>query len=152
MEEHGVWVYFPWNKTLVHLLDQEEFLFVRTNRNRDKITEQEQQILAKKKIGIIGLSVGQSVALTLAMERSVGELRLADFDCLELSKESLKDLTNQEKIPHVLKIVGYEGMSARLKESLAPTCFLRDAWGCQRSGCLQADRSRTISGFRQVLY
>jgi tRNA A37 threonylcarbamoyladenosine dehydratase len=85
IRKYGVWVYFPWSNTLVHLLDEEEFIQVRTNRNIHKITPAEIQILRKKKIGIIGLSVGQSVALTLAMERTCGELRLADFDEIELS-------------------------------------------------------------------
>src|SRR5690554_2369801 len=82
---YGVWVYYPWSNRLVHLLDEEEFVEVRTNRNRYKITRKEQQTLSNKKIGIIGLSVGQSIALTLAMERACGELRLADFDTVELS-------------------------------------------------------------------
>lgn len=85
MHLYGVWVYYPWNRTVVHLLDEEEFVEVRTNRNRYKITREEQAVLGKKKIGIIGLSVGQSIALTLAMERTCGELRLADFDTAELS-------------------------------------------------------------------
>lgn len=85
LEEYGVWVYYPWNKRVVHLLDEEEFIEVRTNRNRYKITREEQRLLSEKKIGIIGLSVGQSIALTLAMERTCGELRLADFDTVELS-------------------------------------------------------------------
>jgi hypothetical protein len=85
IREYGVWVYYPWLNMIVHLLDEEEFVEVRTNRNRYKITREEQQLLRSKKIGIIGLSVGQSIALTLAMERTCGELRLADFDTAELS-------------------------------------------------------------------
>ncbi|EPR74712.1 putative molybdopterin biosynthesis protein MoeY [Winogradskyella psychrotolerans RS-3] len=42
-------------------------------------------MLQNKIIGIIGLSVGQSVAISLAMERCFGELRIADFDTLDLS-------------------------------------------------------------------
>ncbi|MCF0048515.1 Rv1355c family protein [Dyadobacter sp. LJ53] len=83
--EYGVWVYYPWSRRLVHLLDREEFGRVRTNRNNCKITPDEQQLLSTKKIGIIGLSIGHAVALTLATERSVGELRLADYDLIELS-------------------------------------------------------------------
>jgi molybdopterin/thiamine biosynthesis adenylyltransferase len=83
--EYGVWVYYPWSRRLVHILDKDEFIEVRTSRNQYKITIEEREILANKKIGIIGLSVGQSVALTMAMERSFGELRLADFDVLELT-------------------------------------------------------------------
>lgn len=83
--EYGVWVFYPWAGRLVHMLDKEEFILMRTNRNQYKITSQEQQRLATKKIGIIGLSVGQSIAVTLAMERGFGELRLADFDTIDLS-------------------------------------------------------------------
>ncbi|NEU09072.1 hypothetical protein GZH53_12170 [Flavihumibacter sp. R14] len=85
LSEYGAWVYYPWNSTLIHILDEEEFFEVRTTRNRVKITWEEQQTLRSKRIGIVGLSVGQSIALTLAMERTCGELRLADFDTLELS-------------------------------------------------------------------
>lgn len=81
----GVWVYYPWCQKLVHLLDEADFALVRTNRNKYKITQQEQDLLAQKKIGVMGLSVGQSVSLTLAMERGFGELRIADFDELDLS-------------------------------------------------------------------
>lgn len=85
INEYGVWVYYPWSRNLVHLLDEDEFVEVRTNRNQYKITRQEQELLRQKKIGIVGLSVGQSIALTIAMERICGEIRLADFDIAELS-------------------------------------------------------------------
>ncbi len=85
IQDYGVWVYYSWSNRLVHLLDEREFVEVRTNRNQNKITLEEQNILQTKKIGVIGLSVGQSVALTLAMERAVGEISIADYDILELS-------------------------------------------------------------------
>ena len=84
-DKYGVWVYYPWSKKVVHTLDEVEFIEVRTNRNRYKITSEEQHQLSLKKIGIVGLSVGQSIALTMAIERTCGELRLADFDAAELS-------------------------------------------------------------------
>ncbi|WP_342328446.1 Rv1355c family protein [Pedobacter sp. FW305-3-2-15-E-R2A2] len=83
--EYGVWVYYPWSERLVHLLDEEEFIAVRTNRNIYKITPEERDILGKQKIGVVGLSVGQSISITMAMERGFGEIRLADFDLLELT-------------------------------------------------------------------
>lgn len=83
--QYGVWVYYPWSRRLVHILDSAEFIELRTNRNRYKITAEEQAILATKKVGIVGQSVGQSVALTMVMERSLGEIRLADYDTLGLS-------------------------------------------------------------------
>jgi len=85
LSEYGVWVYYPWSNSLVHLLDEDEFIEVRTNRNRNKITKEEQEILKGKRIAIAGLSVGQSIALTLVMERICGEIRIADFDTAELS-------------------------------------------------------------------
>jgi len=96
-DKYGVWIYFPWSNKLVHTLDENEFAQVRTSRNVYKITPEEINILKNKKIGIIGLSVGQSIALTLAMERTCGELRLADFDEIELSnmnrlKVNIQDL------------------------------------------------------------
>jgi molybdopterin/thiamine biosynthesis adenylyltransferase len=85
MDNYGVWVYYPWSERLVHILDENEFVKLRTNRNKYKITEQEQQQLFTKRVGVIGLSVGQSVSLTMAIERTFGELRIADFDELEIT-------------------------------------------------------------------
>ncbi len=39
--------------------------------------------LASSRVGVTGLLVGQSIAM--AMEVSFGELRIADFDTMELS-------------------------------------------------------------------
>lgn len=84
-DAYGCWAYYPWKKTIVHILDEPEFREVRTNRNMHKITADEQFTLAKKKVGVIGMSVGSGIALSLAMERVGGEIRIADFDTLELS-------------------------------------------------------------------
>ncbi|MBT0812393.1 ThiF family adenylyltransferase [Litoribacter ruber] len=78
-------VFYPWRNTLTVLLKEKEFSHLRTSRNKYKITQEEQDVLSTKIIGVVGLSVGQSVALSLAMERGFGELRIADFDTLELS-------------------------------------------------------------------
>lgn len=83
--EYGVWIYYPWSNRLVHVLDEDEFIDIRTSRNQYKITREERDALVNKKIGVIGLSVGQSVSVTIAMERICGEIRLADFDLLELT-------------------------------------------------------------------
>ena len=85
LEEYGVWVYYPWLNKVVHTLDEEEFIQVRTNRNQHKITWSELFLLRSKKIGIVGLSVGQTIAFTIVLERCCGEIRLADFDDIELS-------------------------------------------------------------------
>ncbi|MFE2145144.1 ThiF family adenylyltransferase [Streptomyces sp. NPDC059456] len=82
---YGSWVWYPWSGRLVHVLPEEEFRLVRTDRNRDKITRVEQRCLLGRTIGVIGLSVGSSAALTCAMEGVGGRFRLADFDRMSLS-------------------------------------------------------------------
>ena len=83
--DHGRWIYYPWSGRLVHLLPADEFRELRSNRNRDKITREEQRHLRQSTIGVVGLSVGQASALTLALEGIGGAFRLADFDTLALS-------------------------------------------------------------------
>ncbi|MGE0562565.1 MAG: Rv1355c family protein [Flavobacteriales bacterium] len=85
LDYYGYWIYYPWLNKLIHLLNEHEFVEVRTNRNQYKITPEEEELLSKKTIGIIGLSVGKAIALTIAMERICGELIIADFDVIELS-------------------------------------------------------------------
>ncbi|KAK0111117.1 hypothetical protein ONS95_001493 [Cadophora gregata] len=82
---YGTYVFFPWRKELLHILPKDEFIEVRTSRNRYRITPSEQTRLSSKGVGVIGLSVGSATALTLALEGVGGELRIADFDVLSLS-------------------------------------------------------------------
>ncbi|MFI5866172.1 ThiF family adenylyltransferase [Streptomyces sp. NPDC051546] len=84
-DAYGRWAWYPWSGRLVHVLPEGEFRQVRTDRNRDKITREQQQGLLNRRIGVIGLSVGSSAALTCAMEGVGGAFRLADFDRLGLS-------------------------------------------------------------------
>lgn len=84
LAKQGRWIYFPWNKRLVHLLAPDEYFELRTARNRNLITEKEQKNFKKYKIGIAGLSVGNSAALTLVLE-GAENLHLADLDIISLS-------------------------------------------------------------------
>ncbi|MBO1413988.1 GNAT family N-acetyltransferase [Streptomyces sp. FH025] len=83
--EYGTWAWYPWSGRLVHLLPRKEFRLVRTDRNRGKIERPEQRRLLERRVGIIGLSVGSSAALTFVMEGIGGAFKLADFDSLGLS-------------------------------------------------------------------
>jgi tRNA A37 threonylcarbamoyladenosine dehydratase/nitroreductase len=82
---HGTWFLYPWSRRAVHLLPEAEFRELRSSRNRNKISAEEQERLRGLRIGIIGLSVGGASAMALAMEQVGGELLLADFDSLSLS-------------------------------------------------------------------
>lgn len=79
------WAYYPWRRAVVAVLAPRAFRAVRLDRNRNMITAEEQTRLGALRIGVAGLSVGHVIAHTLAAQGMCGELRLADFDCLELS-------------------------------------------------------------------
>ena len=81
----GVWVHYPWSRTVAHVLPREDFFDVITDRNHDKITRDEQLTLRTTCIGIVGLSVGGEAAVTVAQEHLCGRIVLADYDTLDLS-------------------------------------------------------------------
>ena len=120
-EKYGVWVYYPWSERLVHILDEEEFIEMRTNRNKYKITGPEQEALFQKRVGVIGLSVGQSVSLTMAMERTFGELRIADFDELEIT--NLNRLRSSIHNMGLKKTILVAREIAEIDPFLKVTCF-----------------------------
>ena len=83
--ERGVWFYFPWRATLSHILDETDFFSVRTARNRNLITHEEQEKYYNATVGIGGLSVGSSIAFALVLQGGPKHLKLADMDRLALS-------------------------------------------------------------------
>ncbi|ADJ46274.1 activating enzyme of the ubiquitin-like protein [Amycolatopsis mediterranei S699] len=74
--EYGTWAWYPWSGRLVHVLPREEFRLVRTTRSL--ISWPDRRRLFGKRIGVIGLSAGNSAALTFALEGIGGSYRLAD--------------------------------------------------------------------------
>ncbi|NMN95300.1 Rv1355c family protein [Antrihabitans stalactiti] len=98
LAEDSRWVYYSWRRTCVGILGPKSFRRLRLDRNRNKITTEEQDHFGTLTIGVIGLSVGHAIAHTLALEGLCGELRLADFDEIELS--------NLNRIPGTLLDLG----------------------------------------------
>ena len=82
---YGTVAWYPWRRRGILILEEAEFKAVRTNRNQLKIRPEEQAALEGKTVGIVGLSVGRTIALALAMERIAGKLHIADSDSIELS-------------------------------------------------------------------
>lgn len=111
---YGVHVWYPWSGVLVRTHPAEEFRRLRTDRNRNKITVAEQRRLGGMRVGVVGLSVGNGTAVTLAMEGVGGSYRIADFDRL--------DLTNLNRIRAGLPDLGLEKtvVSARQMYELDP--------------------------------
>jgi molybdopterin/thiamine biosynthesis adenylyltransferase/nitroreductase len=85
MTEGSRWVYYPWRRAVVRLLAPKSFSTLRLDRNRNKLTRAEQARQRTLRVGVVGLSAGHSIAHVIAMEGLAGEIRLADFDTLELS-------------------------------------------------------------------
>jgi molybdopterin/thiamine biosynthesis adenylyltransferase len=79
------WAYYPWRRAVVKVLGPRAFRLVRLDRNRNLITAAELDRLGRLRIGVVGLSAGHAIAYTLAAQGLCGELRLTDFDDLELS-------------------------------------------------------------------
>jgi hypothetical protein len=79
------WYYYPWRRSIVHVLGPGAFQALRSDRNRNKLTIDEQRRLRQLTVGVVGLSVGHAIAHTLALEGICGRIRLADFDEIELS-------------------------------------------------------------------
>lgn len=85
VDEPGRWAFYPWRRAAVSVLGPRGFRALRLDRNRNSITAAEQDRLGELSVGVAGLSVGHIIAHTLAMQGVCGNLRLADFDELELS-------------------------------------------------------------------
>lgn len=87
IEEAGSWFYFPWNKILAHYLPDEFHQEIRTARNKNIISKEEQNKFYNFNVGIAGLSVGSHAATTLAMMGASRIIKLADPD--EISGSNL---------------------------------------------------------------
>jgi molybdopterin/thiamine biosynthesis adenylyltransferase len=98
LDEPPRWVFYPWRRTVVGVLGPRAFRHVRLDRNRHLITAEEQDRLDTLCVGVVGLSVGHTVAHALAAEGVCGKLRLADFDTL--------DLTNLNRVPATVLDLG----------------------------------------------
>ncbi len=83
LERCGVWVYYPWTNKIVHCLDKDRYQRVRTSRNQNLVSLEEQKVLYRLHIGVIGLSVGQAAVLNLVIGGIGNFMRLADPDIIE---------------------------------------------------------------------
>lgn len=83
--QHGFWIYYPWLSKVAHTLLEEDFYLVRTNRNCNLISKEEQDKYYKATVGIGGLSVGSSIAYALVLQGGPKKIKLADMDRLALS-------------------------------------------------------------------
>jgi hypothetical protein len=81
--EFGTWVVFPWSGILSRFPDREDYRQLRTSRNRNLITDEEQAVLFDARIAVLGLSVGSKAVEALVESGIGGEYVLADNDQIE---------------------------------------------------------------------
>ena len=79
---YGRWIYYPWNSSVVRLPESNDYYDLRTFRNRNLITKDEQAILRNKKIAAFGLSVGSNIVDNLTLSGIGIEYLLFDPDRL----------------------------------------------------------------------
>jgi hypothetical protein len=77
------WIYWPSEKVAVHMLDEDLYFELRTARNKNLITKEEQTAYRNAKVGIAGLSVGSSILSALVVSGGPKMIKVADFDVLE---------------------------------------------------------------------
>lgn len=99
----GSWVYFPWSGVLLHIVNEQDLFKIRTNRNKNLITSDEQAELAKVNILVAGMSVGAGIAVGLAYSGIGNVIKLADYDDLETAnlnrvRESLVNVGNNKAL------------------------------------------------------
>ncbi len=78
-------VELPWRKALVRILGKDAYRELRTNRNRDLLTQEEQERFMSARIGFAGLNVGNPGAVCIALEGGSYSMKLADLDPLSLT-------------------------------------------------------------------
>jgi tRNA A37 threonylcarbamoyladenosine dehydratase len=81
----GRWFYFPWAKELVRYPEHPVHYELRTSRNRNLITKQEQNRLRDANIAVLGLSVGRSALNSLVLAGVGKEYLIADPDTISVS-------------------------------------------------------------------
>lgn len=92
------YIFYPWLNTVVKTVKKDNYLKLKTNRNQDLITAEEQKILQNYKVAVLGMSVGSNIAFVITQTGISNKIIIADFDEL--------DTTNLNRILAGLHEVG----------------------------------------------
>ncbi len=82
-DNKGSWVYFPWLNTLVHIVNEEDYYSLRTNRNKLLLTAKEQEKLNNAVVGVAGMSVGAGIAIGCVYSGISNTIKIADADIVD---------------------------------------------------------------------
>lgn len=73
-------VHLSSQKKLLRMVDKATYFALRTNRNKNLITEAEQLTLSSKRLGVLGMSVGSTIAIGAVQAGIASTIKIADFD------------------------------------------------------------------------
>lgn len=73
---------YPWRNVAIRVVEESAYQELRTNRNRNLITNKEQSIFADAHIAFAGLNVGNPGAVCIALEGGARSMSLVDPDIL----------------------------------------------------------------------
>lgn len=81
----SVWVHYARLSKVVHCVGSEDYYKLRTNRNKNLITQEEQEKLRHFSVGVCGMSVGAGIAHALRYTGVSETIKIADFDTVDSS-------------------------------------------------------------------
>ncbi len=81
-EKFGAWFHFPWINACVRYFPEELHLELRTGRNKNLVTAEEQKRFYEATVVFLGMSVGSHGAIVTAMTGGAKHMKLADPDIL----------------------------------------------------------------------
>ncbi len=82
-DSKGTWVLFPWSNKLLHIVNDNDYFSLRTNRNKLLITAKEQIKLNDTVIGVAGMSAGSAIAIGCAYSGISNSIKIADSDIVD---------------------------------------------------------------------
>jgi len=113
----GVYIYFPWSNNVVYTLPENFFLEIKTARNKNLITKEEQKKYYNAKIGIVGLSIGSNILWPLLISGGGKFLRIGDPDTIEL--------VNLNRLCYPISDIGENKTAAALKKAYELNPFIK---------------------------
>ena len=80
-----VYVYYPWRNLAIRTVGEALYTELRTARNKNIITQEEQEKYRALRVGIGGLSIGLNVLSALVFSGGPKFLKIADYDTIEIT-------------------------------------------------------------------
>lgn len=85
VEIKPVWIYYPWKNIIIKSVPEDIYFKLRTARNKNIISEEEQKKYRESTLGIIGMSIGSDTLSSIVYTGGSQNIKIADFDTIEIT-------------------------------------------------------------------